>query len=78
MSRVVESKDTHVVSPADLEAVDPAVRGHYPGCLLRVASDRSDEMKRHETDRSGVRIDRDPPTHMIPEDLPQLRRAASK
>lgn len=55
MAGVINSEDAGVVSAADFEAVDAAVRGYQPRSLFGVAVDCSDQIKSQITDRPGVR-----------------------
>lgn len=74
MPCIVQSKDADIVSAADLEPIDTAIRSHKPGRLFGRAVDGTHQMKGHKTDRAGMRKDRDPLALMISQNFPQLGR----
>ena len=62
MPGVVHGQEAGVPFTADLEAVDPAVRGDEPGRLDGLPGYRPDHMQGQVTDGAGVAEDRDIPS----------------
>ena len=78
MPRVVQGKNTDVVSASDVKAVDAAIRGNDPWGLLRILPDRTHQMKRKKADRTRVRVDDNATADMLSKNGPELGRASPK
>lgn len=71
MPRVVDGENANVAAPAKFKAIDAAVGSDEPGSLFCFGMYRAENIKRQETNRSGMRENRDAPASVSFENLVQ-------